>query len=765
MSVLELIAYPSHCLALHWFWSHVGRVGVGPQLGRAAVVCSCFLLWLTSLTLPREVVEFLTLFPSESRHPSLHRGFSLTVSSVMGLARPFLGAVHGGTVGCSSLTSCSVRGLEWFCLWAPDLVELFFPDLVEVWDVGACVVRLWSHVVAPVFRKLLCLGGCVPRCCFRIVFDSAGSAGVVFGPTLVVGRGITLFCCFIVLCSRWLTFQQGPCVSYRRVLLLLLGARAMSVVAVFARAVVGFILGLHIRVVMSRRLREPTCGVAFTGAGLWCSQSSSLLVLVEVRFPQNCVVLVFGCCGIALWVEVHRLAACVLVSVVWLVAVASPSKLRCIAWLPCYCATSGLRYAVVVLAGAFWWVSQNGALVVLVEVLPEPVYVAFAGCCSGLCSFWATVVLPLWFEGCRLVELRSGEVLLGRLLALLVEVVFLFIFKFLGCADGTSCVLMVGWFASLLAPCVLSQMGSGIVSVHVLLVPQLCLEALVAVWCVALSAYVVGAVPWFGAGVACSALFGLRLLAVLMLEWFVFVPSGALVCCIALWVAPDVPCGCTVTTVGWLLCLVYVALSVVHQVLAAACVRFVDVLSSWLCQPQTSSLVLPLRVRLWSVWFSFLRLHSRCVSLSDHEDNLGEIEWCRWTLSYVSWSSWEARIAVLGGVVAKQQPTTIAYSSTCGHFFIFSKLGFMVREFRVNTKSLMRKELAAVNRQPIAVDRPSLPEPQISGAVASCRQPAPSCRRIPSEPAKTLLCLLLSVDSPFLVVDSYSPDPNFSTLS
>ncbi|MQL67798.1 hypothetical protein Taro_000003 [Colocasia esculenta] len=67
---------------------------------------------------------------------------------------------------------------------------------------GACVVRLWSHVVALVFSELLCLGGCVPRCCFRIVFDSASSAGVVFGPTLVVGHGITLFRCFVVLCSR-----------------------------------------------------------------------------------------------------------------------------------------------------------------------------------------------------------------------------------------------------------------------------------------------------------------------------------------------------------------------------------------------------------------------------------------------------------------------------------------------------------------------------------------------------------------------------------
>ncbi|MQL69433.1 hypothetical protein Taro_001728 [Colocasia esculenta] len=64
---------------------------------------------------------------------------------------------------------------------------------------GACVVRLWSHVVAPVLRELLCLGGCMPRCCFRLVFDSAGSAGVVFGPTLVVDHGITSFRCFFML--------------------------------------------------------------------------------------------------------------------------------------------------------------------------------------------------------------------------------------------------------------------------------------------------------------------------------------------------------------------------------------------------------------------------------------------------------------------------------------------------------------------------------------------------------------------------------------
>ncbi|MQL91715.1 hypothetical protein Taro_024336 [Colocasia esculenta] len=45
---------------------------------------------------------------------------------------------------------------------------LFLPDHVEVWDAGAFVVRLWSPMVAPVFRELLCLGGCVPRVAFAL---------------------------------------------------------------------------------------------------------------------------------------------------------------------------------------------------------------------------------------------------------------------------------------------------------------------------------------------------------------------------------------------------------------------------------------------------------------------------------------------------------------------------------------------------------------------------------------------------------------------
>ncbi|MQM15455.1 hypothetical protein Taro_048399 [Colocasia esculenta] len=80
---------------------------------------------------------------------------------------PFLGAVRGGTEVCISLTSWSVRGAGWFCLWAINLVELLL------------------HV-----------------------FDSTGSAGVVFGLTRFVVEAFLYFYCFVVLCSRcyWLYY-------------------------------------------------------------------------------------------------------------------------------------------------------------------------------------------------------------------------------------------------------------------------------------------------------------------------------------------------------------------------------------------------------------------------------------------------------------------------------------------------------------------------------------------------------------------------------
>ncbi|MQM01894.1 hypothetical protein Taro_034648 [Colocasia esculenta] len=58
-----------------------------------------------------------------------------------------------------------------------------------------------------------------------------------------------------------------------------------------------------------------------------------------------------------------------------------------------------------------WSQPKDRPLSLLVEVLPR----------GALCLFWVTVVLPLWFEVCRLVGLRSGEILPGRLLVLSVE--------------------------------------------------------------------------------------------------------------------------------------------------------------------------------------------------------------------------------------------------------------------------------------------------------------------------------------------------------
>ncbi|MQM00985.1 hypothetical protein Taro_033733 [Colocasia esculenta] len=62
-------------------------------------------------------------------------------------------------------------------------------------------MRLWSRVIAPVFRELLVSA----RACRGLLPHRD-----VFGPTLVVGRGVTLFRCFVVLCSRYGS-QKSTC--------------------------------------------------------------------------------------------------------------------------------------------------------------------------------------------------------------------------------------------------------------------------------------------------------------------------------------------------------------------------------------------------------------------------------------------------------------------------------------------------------------------------------------------------------------------------
>ncbi|MQL97602.1 hypothetical protein Taro_030301 [Colocasia esculenta] len=71
----------------------------------------------------------------------------------------------------------------------------------------------------------------------------------------------------------------------------------------FARAAVGFVLGLCIHLDVSQRLREPTCGVAFTSAGLWSTEPvEGVLALLDVPLLLGCVLvgcpLVVGVCAV-----------------------------------------------------------------------------------------------------------------------------------------------------------------------------------------------------------------------------------------------------------------------------------------------------------------------------------------------------------------------------------------------------------------------------------------------------------------------------------
>ncbi|MQL80198.1 hypothetical protein Taro_012628, partial [Colocasia esculenta] len=480
------------------------------------------------------------------------------------------GVIRGGTGVCSSLTSWHVQSTGWFHLWALNLVELR------------------------------------AKGCFHVVFDSAGSTGVVSGPTLVVGHGVALFYCFIVLCSRdslsqefvagwlwwrfvascvassvfgsvgggttfgvlvgvwevgslqwWLVFQQGPSVSCRRVLLLLLGARATSVVILFARAAVGFVIGLLIFGMFARAKQMLVCRVAplveRCDTCLWLLSALCWLVVNSGEVLPE-----FFSVGFGGKVEEHRL-----------VALCSGDVSQ-----------NGLLLS---------WFSQSSALVVLVEVLSGLACIASIVLRAAVFSLLVCVVghwvvrsgegssqdRPLSFlvegssitalgafgggslQSCPVVVLVVAALSLCRDELSLLPVVFLFVFEFLGCAGGTLCVPMVGWFTSLLAPYVLSQMMVWLLGVVVLchgiwchvahrgdlcgegpsplsclegelvaplmrvvfLVAQwvmalfrcvfcLCLncalEALVAIWCVALSAY--GGLLWRVLPVSCIVL-------------------------------------------------------------------------------------------------------------------------------------------------------------------------------------------------------------------------------------------------------------------
>ncbi|MQL68205.1 hypothetical protein Taro_000484 [Colocasia esculenta] len=347
--------------------------------------------------------------------PGLHSSYSLAVSRFLRLCQLALWAVFrafrfAGPLGVSCVDAVSVtRSLVPFVvalvgstcgpstLWRSEMavpmvrrcfshgcsVSLMvtpgcsFPTSWRSGLLGACVVRLWSYMVAPVFRELLYLGGCMSR----VASFPAG-----FGCELQESVAAVAGCaCFELGC--W-----------------------------FARAAFGFVVGLCVRVGVSRRLREPACGVAFTGVELWSAEPLlRRCPLVEVHrldavfwwcFPELFVVVLVRVL-LPLGLLLCSLKSSVVLppwfeaSVVWLVATVLPSRLSC-------CATSGLRYAAVVLAIAFW------------RVFPERRFGGSGGGSSrtSLCCFCCLLCSLCW----PFVELRSGDGDPEWLLALWVEV-------------------------------------------------------------------------------------------------------------------------------------------------------------------------------------------------------------------------------------------------------------------------------------------------------------------------------------------------------
>ncbi|MQL95912.1 hypothetical protein Taro_028575 [Colocasia esculenta] len=432
----------SHCLSRYWFWSHVVVSGVVSQLGRAVVV----------------------------RAPDCW------------FCNPFLGAVLDGT----GIVSC---GDTW----------LFLPDLVEVWDVGACVVRLWSHVGSSVFRELfVSAGACrglLPHCgllrwfCGSRVWPDPGCGSWRYS--------------FLLL---WLvaSFPAGSECELQESVVVVAGCACYEHGCWFARATIGFVIGVRILGVFARAKQMLVCRVA-----PWVER-----------------------CDTCLWL---LLALC------WLVVNSGEVLLEFFSIGSC----GGLRCAIR-LAGCSGGFSQSGALVVLVEVLPGPACVASAVLLAAVFSMMVPVVRP--FGLCVLVKAPPRIALLSflaevlpkrRPLALLVEVlhraalcgavdrvsgcgvgqvVFLFVFEFLGYADG-GLVNAVGvwlavplglsgrWCTTMALNAVLCTMATFVAKALFQCVFCLCLncalEALVAVWCVALSAYggsPISGTPGFGHG-------------------------------------------------------------------------------------------------------------------------------------------------------------------------------------------------------------------------------------------------------------------------
>ncbi|MQL68904.1 hypothetical protein Taro_001171 [Colocasia esculenta] len=476
--VLKL-ASPSHCLALRWFRSRVRRSGVGPQLGQAAVVCGCS-CWDSQAS----------LYPGSCRQESaageleewtvLHGGCSLAVSGAMGLVGLTSWAMFSGFGYAFSLeVSSGGRAcgetvlLTWLLGVSHGDTWLFLPDLGVVRDVDACVVRLWSHMVAPVFR-------------------------VVSIPTLVVGHGISQFRCFVVLCGTG--YPYG---------------------ALFARLTPLLSSG-----------RDSLLQEFLAGRSWWRLVHLGILARAK-QMLVCCVALLAERCDTWLWL----LSACV---ALWVE-------------LLCYLMVEGQKVGFV---SRTLWALPDGSLVsamgvwlvVLLWKCQSRLVVSPCGahCCDLLVES-SSLGLDYCVQPARLLLVKVVDLdpVCGPVFG---QFAVLFTSKFLGCADRTTCCL--GWWCFHMAFSAMSRTVAIFVAKAsfrcvFLLCLSCALEALVAIGHVALPTNGVGATVLHLAEFWC-----LWWHPLLVLEWFVFVPSGALVHCVALWVALGA-CVSTTTRMIW----------------------------------------------------------------------------------------------------------------------------------------------------------------------------------------------------------------------
>ncbi|MQM16874.1 hypothetical protein Taro_049835 [Colocasia esculenta] len=236
-------ASPSHCLALCWFWSRIGRRESTADVQEGWTVCpslSCLWRWLGCSCC------------DGVSHAIFEIGFLVT------LAYMVVTFVLTWLLG----VSC---GDTW----------LFLPDLVEVRDVGACVMRLLSRWVRAEGLLPHCVALARPGLWLRVVL-----LPLVGVPAALPGRD-SLSQEFVAGRSWWWLIRgwrrdlRGSLAGVREVASFPTGSECVAGCTCFergcwfARAAFGFVVGLRIYVGVLRRLREPTCGVAFTGAGLW----------------------------------------------------------------------------------------------------------------------------------------------------------------------------------------------------------------------------------------------------------------------------------------------------------------------------------------------------------------------------------------------------------------------------------------------------------------------------------------------------------------